>query len=197
MTNPLLIDLPAELHSARLRLRPPRAGDGAMLCQAITASLPELRRFLASLPWVAAEPSVAASETWCRQAQANVIARTDLPFLLLDKADGALRGVVGLHRPDWATPKAEIGYWGHSGHAGQGWVSEGVAAVAALAFHTLGLVRLELVTDEANAASRRLALRCGFALQGVLRHERRAPDGTLRNTCVYARHPGLLSGAPE
>ncbi len=195
MTDPLLIDLPAELHTPRLLLRPPRAGDGAMLCQAVTDSLAELRRFLASLPWVAAEPGVAASEAWCRQAQANFLSRKDLPFLLLDKADGGLRGVVGLHRPEWTTPKAEIGYWGHSGHAGQGCVSEGVLAVAALAFEQLGLARLELITDQANEPSRRLALRCGFGLEGTLQHERRAPDGTLRNTCVYARHPKPFSEA--
>jgi len=32
-----------------------------------------------------------------------------------------------------------------------------------------------------------VAERCGFELEGVLRHERRAPDGSLRNTCIYAR----------
>jgi RimJ/RimL family protein N-acetyltransferase len=42
-------------------------------------------------------------------------------------------------------------------------------------------------TDVANLASRRVAERCLFALVGILRQERRATDGSLRNTCVYAR----------
>jgi len=42
-------------------------------------------------------------------------------------------------------------------------------------------------TDVANLASRRMAERCLFALEGILRQERRANDGSLRNTCIYAR----------
>ena len=48
-------------------------------------------------------------------------------------------------------------------------------------------VRVELVTDELNLKSRRVAERCGFTLEGTLVNERRAPDGSLRNTCIYAR----------
>jgi RimJ/RimL family protein N-acetyltransferase len=48
---------------------------------------------------------------------------------------------------------------------------------------------VELITDEENVASCRVAERAGFVLEGVLRNERRAPDASLRNTCVYARFP--------
>ncbi|MFM2446376.1 MAG: hypothetical protein RI936_823, partial [Pseudomonadota bacterium] len=57
MLDPLLLELPGHIDTRRLHLRVPRAGDGAALYAAIVESLPELRRFLASLPWVAAEPS--------------------------------------------------------------------------------------------------------------------------------------------
>jgi RimJ/RimL family protein N-acetyltransferase len=35
--------------------------------------------------------------------------------------------------------------------------------------------------------SRRVATRCGFELEGVLRSTLRTPDGEWRNSCVYAR----------
>ena len=187
MTDPVLLDLPAAIDTERLLLRPPRAGDGAMLHAAIVESLPDLRRHLASLPWVAGEQTIASAETWCRNGHANFLARRDLPFLVLERATGELAGATGLHRTDWSTPKTEIGYWGRTSRAGHGLVSEAVAALARYAFAHLSVVRIEIVTDEANAPSRRLAERCGFVLEGVLRNERRAPDGTLRHTCVYAR----------
>jgi RimJ/RimL family protein N-acetyltransferase len=59
----------------------------------------------------------------------------------------------------------------------------------AFAFTHLRAARVELITDEENTRSRRVAERCGFTLEGVLRHERRAEDTGLRNTCVYARLP--------
>jgi RimJ/RimL family protein N-acetyltransferase len=187
MLDPLLLELPGHIDTRRLHLRVPRAGDGAALYAAIVESLPELRRFLASLPWVAAEPSPEASEAWCRNAAANFLARRDLPFLMFEREGGALVGATGLHRTVWETPRTEIGYWCRTTCAGRGYVSEAVAAVARYAHENLRAVRVEIVTDEANLASRRVAERCGFELEGVLRHERRAPDGSLRNTCIYAR----------
>jgi RimJ/RimL family protein N-acetyltransferase len=187
MLDPLLLELPGHIDTRRLHLRVPRAGDGAALYAAIVESLPELRRFLASLPWVAAEPSPEVSEAWCRNAAANFLARRDLPFLMFEREGGALVGATGLHRTVWETPRTEIGYWCRTTRAGRGYVSEAVAAVARYAHENLRAVRIEIVTDEANLASRRVAERCGFELEGVLRHERRAPDGSLRNTCIYAR----------
>lgn len=187
MINPVLLDLPPALETARLQLRPPQAGDGPALFSAVAESLAELRRFLGSLPWVAGEQSIEASEVYCREAQANFVARKDLPFLMFEKATGQLVGAVGLHRAVWTTPKVEVGYWGRTSRLGNGFISEAVLVLTEFALSHLGAVRVELITDEENGESRRLAERCGFKLEGVLRNERRAPDGTLRNTCIYAR----------
>lgn len=187
MIDPVLLDLPSAIETERLVLRPPRAGDGPVLFSAVTESLPELRRFLASLPWVAVEQTIESSEVYCRTAQANFVARKDLPFLLIERATGQLVGAAGLHRAVWTTPKVEVGYWGRTSTSGNGFISEAVVALTKFAFSHLGAVRVELITDEENNASRRLAERCEFKLEGILRNERRAPDGTLRNTCIYSR----------
>ncbi len=189
MLDPVLLDLPASIETPRLLLRPPRAGDGPALHEAVTDSLAELRRFLASLPWVAGEQSVESAEVYCRNAQANFVARRDLAFLAFERASGRLVAATGLHRAVWATPKVEVGYWCRTSCTGKGYVAEAVRAVTRYAFEHVGAVRVEIVTDEANVGSRRVAERCGFALEGVLRHERRAPDGSLRNTCIYACFP--------
>lgn len=187
VTDPLLLDLPGEIRTARLLLRPPRAGDGAAVHAAIAESLPALRAFLASLPWVAGEQSAGKSESWCRNSAANFLARRDLPMLVFDAAGGEFVGATGLHRMDWSVPRAEVGYWCRTSRAGRGFITEAVRAVCGYAFEHLGAERLEIITDEGNEASRRVAQRCGFTLEGTLRNERRAPQGPLRNTCVYAR----------
>lgn len=195
MTEPLLIDLPECIDTERLQLRPPRAGDGALLFDAISESLPDLRRFLASLPWVATEQTLESAETYCRRAQANLLARTDLPFLVFERHSGELVASCGLHRPVWTTPRFEVGYWCRSSRTGHGFVTEAVQALTQLAFGALHAARVELITDAHNTASRRVAERCGFTLEGVLRHERRAADGTLRDTCIYARLAGADADA--
>jgi RimJ/RimL family protein N-acetyltransferase len=187
MVDPLLIDLPETIDTERLQLRPPRTGDGALLYPALAESLPELRRFLAALPWVAAEPSPENSELYCRNAQANFLARKDLPFLLFEKSTGQLLGGTGLHRIAWETPKAEVGYWVRTSRSGNGFICEAVAAMTAYAFQQLRAVRVELVTDEANLPSRKVAERCQFSLEGILRQERRDAEGALAKTCINER----------
>lgn len=185
--EPVLLNLPDTVHTERLILRVPQAGDGQDLFEAVSESLDELRAYLVSLPWVAAEPAVEASEAFARNGQANFLARRDFPFLMIERATGRLVGATGLHRPVWSTPKVEIGYWVRTSAAGRGLVAEAVEALQAYAFAELGVVRVEIVTDAENLRSRRVAERCGFRLEGVLRHEGRDPRGGLRDTCIYAR----------
>lgn len=185
--DPLLVDLPERIDTARLHLRPPRPGDGPAFLDALLETLPALRRFLGALSWVAADPDADAAERFCRQAHANFAARTDLPFFVFERTTGQLLGAAGLHRTVWATPKTEVGYWCRSRRSGEGFVTEAVEAVSRYAFEAIGAVRIELVTDRENLASRRVAERCGYTLEGILHRERRAPDGSLRDTCLYAR----------
>lgn len=95
-------------------------------------------------------------------------------------------GATGLHRVDWSVPKFEVGFWGRKQYRGQGLISEAVRGVVEFASRHLGAHRLECFADEANAASRRVAERSGFVLEGIMRNERMEPKGVLRNTCVYA-----------
>jgi len=189
MPDPLLIDLPTRIDTERLLMRPPQAGDGAQFFEVLSESLVEMRRFLAVLPWVAAEPSLEAAELHCRHAHAKFVARQDLPFFLFERASGRLVGATGLHRTVWATPKTEVGYWVRTSHTGRGLITEAVEAATRYAFAHVGAVRVELITDSANEASRKVADRCGFVLEGLLTNDHRAPDDSLRSTCIYARFP--------
>lgn len=186
-TQPLLLNAPDGFESERLRLRTPRAGDGVLLHLAVAEALPQLREFLGHVPWVAQEPSVEASEVFCRVAAAQFLLRQDMPFLLFNKTSGQLVGVVGLHRFDWAVPRADVGYWLRTSAQGQGFAAEAVAAVTDYAFAWLKLARLELVTDAANAASQRVAERCGFALEATQAAAHRNPAGELRTLLRYVR----------
>jgi RimJ/RimL family protein N-acetyltransferase len=173
--------------SPRLHLRCPQIDDAHALHAAVAESIADLRRYIGTVPWVAQEPSLQNSEAYCRQARENFPAGSDMPFLLFTRDSSALVGCVGLHRPDWSVPKFEIGYWCRSGCTGRGYIAEAVDAVVAMAEAELDAARIELITDAQNEKSRAVAGRCGFVLEGVLRNERRGSDGTLRDTCVYAR----------
>jgi RimJ/RimL family protein N-acetyltransferase len=187
MPNPLLVDVPDHFETGRLVLRSHRRGDGAVLHDALVESITELRKFLWMLPWVAEGQTQDSAEIRCRRCEANFLSRSDLPYLAFERSTGRLVGSVGLHRTDWDVPKTEVGYWIRTSEAGKGYVTEGVQVLVAWAFDQLRAERVELVVDDQNIASRRVAERCGFVLEGILRNVLRGPDGILRNTCIYAR----------
>ena len=64
---------------------------------------------------------------------------------------------------------AEIGYLVDPAARGRGIVTRGVALIGEWTFAELGLVRLQLTTHLDNRSSQRVAEKCGFRCEGVLR----------------------------
>ena len=184
--NPILRDLPEQIETDRLLIRAPRPGDGQAVYAGVLETLPALRSWPASLPWSVFEPSPEASEVFCREGHVDYQARRNFPMLVFIKSGGVYVGGSGLHSFDWAVPKCEIGYWCRARFQGEGIATEAVKAISAFALSTLGVRRIVSLPDEENQASCKVAEHAGYKLEGILRNERKAPDGMLRNTCLYA-----------
>jgi RimJ/RimL family protein N-acetyltransferase len=184
--DPILRDLPTQLETERLLIRCPLPGDGPAVHEAVVESLAALRAWPASLPWALPAPSVEASGIFCRQGQVQYLSRQRFPMLLFHKAHGRYVGGSGLHGVDWAVPACEVGYWCRQSYQGQGLVTEAVIAITRFAATALGMRRVTSLPDADNLPSCRVAEKAGYTLEGTLRHERKAPDGTLRNTCLFA-----------
>jgi RimJ/RimL family protein N-acetyltransferase len=185
--NPVLLDIPDHLETARLHLRAPRPGDGAAVNEAIRESFPELHEWM---PWAKEPPTVADSEEFVRRASASFQTRTDLPLLIFHKETGLFLGGTGLHRIHWDVPCFEIGYWVRTAHSGNGYVTEAVLGLTGFVFDVLGAQRVEIHCDERNVRSAAVARRAGYTLEVVLRnHRRHHVSGALRNTLIFARLP--------
>ena len=189
MSDPSHFSVPESFETERLLLRPFTIADAPQLHEALVESIDQLRQNLWFLPWVAEQQTLQSAEARCRKAQGNFLLRLDLPYLAFERSSGRLVASAGLHRTDWALPKTEVGYWVRTSQNGKGYATEAVNALSSWALQGLGARRVELVTDELNLGSRAVALRCGFQLEGILRNTAQAPDGQLRNTCLYAKIP--------
>ncbi|NEB06103.1 GNAT family protein [Streptomyces sp. SID13726] len=78
-----------------------------------------------------------------------------------------LVGMLGLSMRSLGT--AEIGYWAVKEHRGNGYVTEAVRAASRWAFTELSVDRVEWRAEVGNRASRAVAERAGFVVEGVLR----------------------------
>jgi RimJ/RimL family protein N-acetyltransferase len=168
--------------TGRLVIRSPAIGDAQALNAAVHASADMLRPWM---PWAQTLPSIEQTVDNLREAIAQAAADRDYRLLLFTHA-GALVGSSGLHQVDWRIPKAELGYWVHRPFAGQGLISEAVAAIIQHAHRAMGMRRVEILVSDRNERSWRIPERLGCVREAVLRHHRINPDGRTDHTRIYA-----------
>jgi len=182
--NPLLLDFPDSFDTERLTIRAPRVEDAQEVVEAVTESLPELRPWM---PWAKEPPPLEYEIARLRQALAKWITREDLLLHVFLKGTSTFVMGSGLHRIDWRAGKFEIGYWVRTKYMGQGFVTEAVNGITAFAFKHLHANRMEIRSDAQNIRSSAVARRCGFLLEGILRHDSVDVSGELRSTMIFAK----------
>ena len=100
------------------------------------------------------------------------------PFALVAAADrDQLLGSISLLRFSWRHARAEVGYWLALHARGQGHATRAVGLITDWGFRHLGLERIDLLAASENPASQRVAERCGFTREAVLRSYLRGRDG--------------------
>jgi ribosomal-protein-serine acetyltransferase len=182
MTAPLLLDIPDFIETERLLLRAPRPGDGAMRHQALLESQVELAPWMY---WAVGDLDPNESESFVRQGAAEWLTREKLPLQIIRKSDGAYAGELRLHHIQWDIPSLELGYWLHSKMHGQGYITEAVLAATKFAFEQLSAERVEIRCDARNEASAKVARRCGFIQEGLLRNHERGVYGEITDTLIF------------
>ena len=178
----MLLDIPESFETERLLIRAPRSGDGAAINEALLETFEDLTRWM---PWAKERPTVEQSEEYARKSYSQFISRENLFLSLFHKETGLLVGCSGLHRPDWAVPKFEIGYWCRKQFERQGLITEAVRGILKFGFETVGARRIEIRCDIRNDRSRRVAERVGMKREAELRDDHIGVDGVLSSTLTF------------
>jgi RimJ/RimL family protein N-acetyltransferase len=109
-------------------------------------------------------------------------------FAIVD-ADDAFLGLAVAPTIDRSTATAELGYVVAPAARGRGVATQALRLLTEWAFAEQRLERLELLISVDNEASRRVAARCGYVFEGVLRsHYFKA--GLREDTELWSRLPG-------
>lgn len=153
---------PVELSDDRLLLRLPAEHD----VEAITGACqdPELQRWVpVPVPYErshAVDFVTSRPERWAAEDG-------EMTFAVTDRADGSLLGMVGLHAHD--TTMREIGFWTAPQARGRGVMTAAARLACRWGFEDLGLTRIEWWACVGNDASRRVAEKLGFTMEGTCR----------------------------
>ena len=142
-------------------LRPFRLDDAAAVAEACQdPSIPEFTMMADDLSEEDARRWIANGLEWWPRG----IAR----FAVTLPPDDVRVGQMGIQF-DTQLRRAEAFYWLAPQVRGRGTATEALELVTAWAFQSNGVVRVQLVTHLNNAASQRVAVRCGFHREGILR----------------------------
>ena len=131
----------------------------------------------------------AEGRSWFEQQATAGSDGTMLNLLAVDAVTDELLGSVGIVRADWEEGRCELGYWIARERRGLGIATRGVRMLCDWIFDRLPVDRIEIHSEPGNAASRRVAERAGFTLEGILRSYF-VNKGARRDAASYS----LLSG---
>ena len=159
--------LPPELHPSAvpgLVVRQLMQGDAAAHYAVIHAHRQDLRTWL---PWVDATLSVREVEGFIALKLTEWQVRQSLACALWWQ--GQIVGSIGIVETDRANTRASIGYWLAPPWRGRGWMAAALCSITQECHGAWGFHRVELRAAVGNTASRRVAERCGYQPEGVLR----------------------------
>ncbi|MHB1209095.1 MAG: GNAT family N-acetyltransferase [Acidimicrobiales bacterium] len=170
-----------ELTDGVVSLRPWRADDAQWVYE--SCQDPEVQRWTrVAVPYLMkdAEGFVGpfASHQWSSGRGA--------PFAVIDAASGKGIGAAGFVINDSTSRVAEAGYWTSAVARGRGLAPRALELLSTWALHDAGIVRLELLIEEENSASRKVAERAGYSYEGLL-VKKVFHRGQQRNVAIYAR----------
>lgn len=186
----MIFDLPDQLETERLILRPYRVEDGAVYYEVCQRNQDHLLPFEAGNPALEVHTPEQA-EILIRHFMAGWAARNALFLGAWEKTTGSFAAQIYIGPVDWELPEFEIGYFVDVEHQGRGYVTEAVRAALKWLFEDMGAHRVRLGCNEMNERSWRVAERCGFVREGHLRQTRKhvlREDGTYSGDYLY----GLL-----
>jgi N-acetyltransferase len=110
-----------------------------------------------------------------------------LPFTVISNPGNKAAGMTTYMNVDAANRRVEIGStWYRKSVQRTGLNSECKLLLLQHAFETLDCIAVEFRTHFFNRQSRTAIERLGAKLDGILRNHQLAPNGTLRDTCVYS-----------
>jgi RimJ/RimL family protein N-acetyltransferase len=179
-----LVAASRQLATSRLRLECSGIEHAQAFCEALNASLPELRW----IGWAQQLRELAWAERFCASDRAYVERGEGLVFQAFEAASGHYVGRIDLHTFDFDAPRCEVGYVADTRRAGRGLMREAVLAVVKLGFE-LGLARIQALSERDNLRALRFAEQAlGFTREGELRHYERNAQGRLGVQVLFAAY---------
>jgi RimJ/RimL family protein N-acetyltransferase len=127
------------------------------------------------------------TRAYIRDMLARTHQREFFCFVMRDYESGPPIGAVFLKQFDWSVPKCETAYFISSIYQGHGITTLGLIWATDFAFSELEVNKVFARIVPENVASIRVAEKCGYEREGLLRRDFRTSSGDLLDVYLYGR----------
>lgn len=186
----MLLEIPSRLETERLIMRPYQKGDGVPYFSLLEDNREHLKEHVDSATTVTDEEE---AEIKIRELAADWVGRTRFVMSVWEKVSDTYIGEIWIEPANWDVPSFEIGWFLDRKYEGKGFATEAVKASLTFLFEDLNAHKVIAKARETNVKSFRLAERCGFVKEGLLRDNARKRDNTLVGLLCY----GMLESEYE
>jgi ribosomal-protein-serine acetyltransferase len=187
MTDKMSLEIPTKIETERLVLRCYEPGDGVWYWEMSQRNQTHLLPFESGNAALALH-SPEDAEILMREFASAWTARKYFFLGAFEKANLEFVAQIYIGVVNWDLPEFEVGYFADRDHEGRGYVTEAVKGALNFIFDALQARRVSLHCNPANLRSIRVAERCGFVREGLIRQNHLAGDGTVHDSLCY----GLL-----
>lgn len=111
-------------------------------------------------------------------------------FVFVILVEEKIAGLLIVKNINWRIPKCELAYFIDRTHEGQSVMSVALDMLLEHCFNTLKMHKIYICVSPENERSRRLPIKKGFKLEGLLRHEFRIETGELVDVEYYGKIKG-------
>lgn len=157
------------------------------LAKKIFATVDENRDYLSKwLPWVDSTQKVEDSLKFLFDTQDGIKSGKKVNYGIF--LDENYVGNIGFFDIDWKNKSGEIGYWLSEKYSKNGYVSEAVKILEKEFFEKHDFNRIQIKCDTNNIGSGKVALKCGYLLEGVIREDAYVNEiGGFRSTNLFSK----------
>ena len=128
------------------------------------------------------------AEVWWSRLEEGRRRQSRESFAVIEEGAGRVLGIAGAPKIDHEARTAELGYLIAPSARGRGVATQALAMLTNWALTELRALRLELLISDQNPASRQVAIRCGYHLEGLLR-SLHLKDDIRWDTEIWSRLP--------
>ncbi len=166
-------------------IRPLNSNDLQEFYNLIDKNRPRLEAFFSGT--VAKTRTFEATSEYLKEILTKSENKLYLPFVIEDNSSKKFIGFIDIKNIDWNIPKGELGLFIDKDFEGKKVSSKALSLFTSYCFSDLGFKKLFLRTHASNFSAKKLAEKCGFEVEGIIRRDYKTSEGELVDLLYYGK----------